>query len=180
MEEGWQQPRKGRTKSSGPRKNNPTPAQSIPGTQGNTNSFKDLGTEGETLPTNNIDQGEEGRGTKNKEIEGTSHASGGEESGGIQGTEEEENPPQRNEADQGTEEGEFSSGNETEGTSEAWDTPKRPGRGRKSKKEEREKESYKNILKGAHSTLEQAFNGRQTRKQEKVSQGGRPPSKNNQ
>jgi hypothetical protein len=179
-EEGWQQPRKGRAKSRGPRTNNPTPIQSIPGSQGNTNSFKDLENEGETPPTINSDQGAEGRGKENTEIEGTSHAAGGEDCGGTQGTEDKENPPQRNEADQGNEEGELSSGNETEGTSEAWDSPQRPSRGRKSKKAQREDESYKNILKGAQPTLEQVFDVRQTRKQAKVSHGGRPPPKSTQ
>jgi hypothetical protein len=82
--------------------------------------------------------------------------------------------------DQGHEEGEISSGSETEGTSEAWDTPKRPGRGRKSKKAEREKETYKNILKGAQPNLKQIIDVRQTRKQAKASQGGHSPPQSNQ
>jgi hypothetical protein len=179
-EEGWQQPRKGRAKARGPRANTPTPIQSNPGPQGNANSFKDLENEGETPPTLNSDQGAEGRGKEHIEIEGTSHAAGGKDSGGTQGTEDKESTPQRNEANQGNEEGEPSSGNETEGTSEAWDSPQRPSRGRKSKKAQREDESHKNILKGAQPTLEQVFDGRQTRKQAKVSHGGRPPPKSAQ
>jgi hypothetical protein len=179
-EEGWQQPRKGRVKNNGPRRDNPASTQSNPGTQGNTNSFKDLGNERDVAPTNNTSHREEGRGIQIQETEGTSHATGGEESGGTKGTKEEETLPPRNEADQGIEEGEISSGNETEGTSEAWDTPKRPGRGRKSKKTEREKEMYKNILKGAQPTLKQVIDVRQTRNQAKVSQGCHSPSKNNQ
>jgi hypothetical protein len=179
-EEGWQQPRKGRAKPSGLRKEQAPPAQSTQGIQRNTNSFKELGVEGETTPSITTGQGEEGRGIQNKEAEGTSYASGGKERGGTQGTEEEESQPQRIEADQGTEEGEISSGTETEGTSEAWDTPKRPGRGRKTKKAAREKETNKEILNGAQPTLEQVFDGRKTRKQARVSQGGRPPLQNNQ
>jgi hypothetical protein len=179
-EEGWQQPRKGRAKPTGPRRDNPTPTQSNPGIQGTTNSFKELGNEGEAPPSRNTGQGEEGRDTQNLEAEGTSKATEGAENGGIQGTEEGEIPPPRNGMAQGNEEGEISSGSETEGTSEAWDTPKRTGRGRKSKKAEREKETYKNILKGAQPTLKQIIDVRQTRKQAKASQGGHSPSQSNQ
>jgi hypothetical protein len=64
-EEGWQQPRKGRAKPTGPRRDNPTPAQSNPGIQGMKNSFKELGNEGEAAPSSNTGQGEEGRGAQN-------------------------------------------------------------------------------------------------------------------
>jgi hypothetical protein len=123
-EEGWQQPRKGRTKSTGPRRDNPTPTQSNPRIQGTTNSFNELGNEGEAVPSSNINHGEECSDAPNQEVEGTSKAPKGAENGGTQGTEEGEIPPPRNGADQGNEEGEISSGSETEGTTEAWYTPK--------------------------------------------------------
>jgi hypothetical protein len=179
-EEGWQQPRKGRSKPSGPRRDNPTSAPSNPRIQHTTNSFKELGNEGEAMPSSSTGQDEEGRKAQNQEVEGTSKASEGVEIGGTQGTKEGEIPPSRNEVEQGNEEGEISSWNETEGTSEAWDTPKRPSRGRKSRKAEREKEMYKNILQGAQPTLKQVIEVRQTRKQAKAFQGGHSPPQINQ
>jgi hypothetical protein len=170
-EEGWQQPRKGRTKSKGPRRDNPTPDQGNPGNIETTNSFKSLGNEGETADPSNIGQGEEERGDQIPETGGTPKA--------AEGVEKPISPP-RNGVDQGIEEGEISSGNETEGTSEAWDTPKRPGRGRKSKKAERDQETYKDVLKGAQPTIKQLIGVRQTRKLTKASQGGHSPPQNNQ
>jgi hypothetical protein len=178
--EGWQQPRKGKAKTNSLRKEQAPPVQSTQETQRNKNSFKELGTEGESAPSITTEQGGEGRGIQSKGAEGTSNDSGSKEKGGTQGNEEQESQPQRIEADQGTEEGEISSGTETEETSEAWDTPKRPGRGRKTKKVTREKETNKEILNGAQPTLEQIYDGRKTRKQAKGVQGGRPPLQNSQ
>ena len=90
-------------------------------------------------------------------------------------TEEEEKKksPQRMEAIQGIEEGEISSGSDSEGASEAWATPKKIGRGRKTKKIERYQETYKYVLKGSQPTIKQLISVRHTRKQSKASQGGR-------
>jgi hypothetical protein len=112
-EEGWQQPQKGRSKSKGPRRENPTPDQGNPGNIEMTNSFKALGNEGEMTDPSNAAQGEEERGDQILETGGTQKA--------AEGVEKPISPP-RNGADQGTEEGEISSGNESEGASEAWDT----------------------------------------------------------
>jgi hypothetical protein len=111
-------------KSNGPRRDNPTPAQGNPGNQETTKSFKELENEGETTVPSNTDQGEEGRGVQIQETGGTSKAAEGMENGVVQGIEEGEISHPRNGADQGIEEGEISLGNETGGTSEAWDTPK--------------------------------------------------------
>jgi hypothetical protein len=170
-EEGWQQPRKGRSKSKGPRRENPAPDQGNPGNIETTNSFKALGNEGETADPSNAAQGEEERGNQIPETGGTQKA--------AEGVEKPISPP-RNGADQGTEEGEISSGNESEGASEAWDTPKKPGRGRKSKKAERDQETYKDVLKGAQPTIKQLIGVRQTRKLTKASQGGHSPPQSNQ
>jgi hypothetical protein len=83
--------------------------------------------------------------------------------------------PPGNEEAQGIEEGEISSGNELEGASESWDTPKKPRRDRKTKKVERDQETYKDVLKGAQPTIKQMIRVRQTRKLTKASQGGHSP-----
>ena len=70
-------------------------------------------------------------------------------------TEEEEKfkSPPRKDARPNIEEGEVSSDSEYEGASDALATPKKIGRGRKSKKEERDKETYKYVLKGSQPTI---------------------------
>jgi hypothetical protein len=88
--------------------------------------------------------------------------------------------PPGNEEAQGIEEGEILSRNESEGASEAWDTPKKPGRGRKSKKAERDQETYKDVLKGSQPTIKQMIGVRQTRKLAKASQGGHSPPQSKQ
>jgi hypothetical protein len=77
------------------------------------------------------------------------------------------------------EEGEVSSDSDYEGTSDTIVTPKKIGRGRKSKKEEREKETYKDVLSGSQPTIRQLINVRQTRKHSRVPQGAHtsPPGK---
>jgi hypothetical protein len=88
--------------------------------------------------------------------------------------------PPGNEEAQGIKEGEISSRNESEGASEAWDTPKKPRRGKKSKKAERDQETYKDVLKGAHPTIKQMIGVRKTRKLAKASQGGHSPPQSKQ
>jgi hypothetical protein len=73
------------------------------------------------------------------------------------------------------EEGEVSSDNDYEGASDTISTPKKIGRGRKSKKEEREKETYKDVLSGSQPTIKQLINVRQTRKHSKALQGAHTP-----
>ena len=70
------------------------------------------------------------------------------------------------------EEGEISTGSDSKGASEAWATPQKKGRGRKTKKEERDQETYKDVLKGSQPTIKQLISVRHTRKQAKASQGG--------
>jgi hypothetical protein len=69
------------------------------------------------------------------------------------------------------EEGEVSSDSDNEGASDTIITPIKTGRGRKSKKEEREKETYKDVLSGLQPTIRQLINVRQTRKHSRAPQG---------
>jgi hypothetical protein len=96
-------------------------------------------------------------------------------------TEEEEQckSPPRKDARPDIEEGEVSSDSDYEGASDALVTPKKTGRGRKSKKEERDKETYKDVLKGSQPTIRQLINVRQTRKHSKASQGGQSSPQGN-
>jgi hypothetical protein len=57
------------------------------------------------------------------------------------------------EGSQGIEEGEILIGSDSEGTNEAWATPKKIGIGRKTKKKERDQETYKDVLRGSHPTI---------------------------
>jgi hypothetical protein len=109
-EEGWQQPWKGRSKSKGPRRENPALTQSNPGNREMENSFKALEKEGESEnPSKETQAGEE----KDGQVPDTG--------GTPKITEEMEKlvSPPGNEESQGIEEGEISSGNESEGASEA-------------------------------------------------------------
>jgi hypothetical protein len=54
-------------------------------------------------------------------------------------------------------------------------TPKKAGRGRKSKKEEREKETYKDVLNGSQQTIKQMIIVRTTRKHAKAHKGANTP-----
>jgi hypothetical protein len=172
-DEGWQQARKGKPKSKGPRSEKSAPTQDKnPGSKETVNSFNTLALEtgGETEEPSKDAQGEATRGTQTPEDRETQKT-----------TEEEEQnkSPQRIGVTQGTEEGEISSGSDSEGASEAWATPKKPGRGRKSKKAERDQETYKDVLKGAQPTIKQLISVRQTRKLSKASQGGHSPPQGN-
>jgi hypothetical protein len=77
------------------------------------------------------------------------------------------------------EEGEVSSDNGREGASDTIITPIKIGRSRKSKKEEREKETYNYVLSGLHPKIRKMINVRQTRKHSRAPQGAHisPPSK---
>jgi len=70
---------------------------------------------------------------------------------------------------QDIEEGEISTGSDSEGASEAWATQKKKGRGGKTKKEERDEETYKDVLKGSQPTIKHLISIRHTRKQAKAS-----------
>jgi hypothetical protein len=85
---------------------------------------------------------------------------------------EKKKSPQRMEGSQGIEEGEISTGSDSEGASETWATPKKTRRGRKTKKAERGQETYKDVLKGSQPTIKQLISVRHTRMQAKASQGG--------
>jgi hypothetical protein len=74
------------------------------------------------------------------------------------------------------EEGEVSSDSDSEGASDTIITPIKIGRGRKSKKEEREKETYKDVLNGSQPTIIQLINVRQTRKHSRAPQGAHTSS----
>jgi len=69
------------------------------------------------------------------------------------------------------EEGEVSSYSNSEGASDTIITPIKTCIGRKSKKEEREKETYKDILSGSKPTIRKLINVRHTRKYFKAPQG---------
>jgi hypothetical protein len=59
-------------------------------------------------------------------------------------------------------------------------TPKKQRRGRKSKIEEREKETYKDVLNGSQPTLKQVIKVIQTRKKSKAFQEGHQSPSGNQ
>jgi hypothetical protein len=61
------------------------------------------------------------------------------------------------------EEGEVSSDCNSEEDSDTDITPKKPSRGRKTKKDEREKETYRDVLSGSQPTIRQLISVRQTR-----------------
>ena len=73
------------------------------------------------------------------------------------------------------EEGEVSSDNDNEGASDTIATPKKIGRGKQSKMEEREKETQKDVLSGSQPKIRQLINVRQTRKHSKALQGAHTP-----
>jgi hypothetical protein len=69
------------------------------------------------------------------------------------------------------EEGEVSSDSDSEEVSDTIITPIKTDRGRKSKKEEREKETCKDVLSGSQPTIRQLINVSQTRKHSRAPQG---------
>jgi hypothetical protein len=69
------------------------------------------------------------------------------------------------------EEGEVSSDCNSEEESDTTITPKKPSRGRKTKKDEREKETYRDVLSGSQPTIRQLISVRQTQKQSRAPQG---------
>ena len=69
----------------------------------------------------------------------------------------------------------MSTDSDSTGTSGSIVTPKKVGRGRKSKKEEREKETYKYVLSGSQPKIRQLINVRTTRKQAKAHKGANTP-----
>jgi hypothetical protein len=71
--------------------------------------------------------------------------------------------------------GEVSTDSDSTDASGSIATPKKEGRGRKSKKEEREKETYKEVLNGSQKTIKQLINLRKTRKNAKAHKGANPP-----
>jgi hypothetical protein len=77
-----------------------------------------------------------------------------------------------NNKDPEVEEGEVFSDSNTEEDSGTDITPKKPNRGRKTKKVEREKETYKDVLNGSQPTIKQLISVRQTRKKSRAPQGG--------
>jgi hypothetical protein len=85
------------------------------------------------------------------------------------------NPPQQQDGLQNAEDGEIQVGSDSEEVNEIWISPKKKGRGRKSKIDERNQEAHNAVLNGSQSTIKSTFTGHQTRKQIKASQGGLPP-----
>jgi hypothetical protein len=130
------------------------------------NSFRILAKEAEEReqdPSKEVQEGgkegqnPEDKGNKPTEAEGTQN-----------------NSPQKQEGSQNIEEGEISIGSDSDEANEVWATPKKTGRGRKSKKAERDQEAYKDVLNGSQPTIKQLMTVRHTRKQAKASQGGHP------
>jgi hypothetical protein len=172
-EEGWQQARNGKPKVKGPLNEKTTPPQTkILGTKETENSFSILAKEvDEEEPDPSKDVQEEGeKGNQNPEDKGNPIA----EEEGAQ-----DNSPQRLEGSQNIEEGKISIASDSEDASEAWATPKKTGRGRKTKKAERDQETYKDVLKGSQPTIKQLINVRHMRKEAKASQGGHPSPQGN-
>jgi hypothetical protein len=83
------------------------------------------------------------------------------------------NSPQKQVGSQNIEEGEISLSSDSEEANEDWATPKKKGRGQKSKIAERNQEAHKAVLNGSQPTIPNVFH--KTRKQAKASQGGQPP-----
>jgi hypothetical protein len=177
--EGWQQPRRGRasSKEKGPRNEKTNPSQSKE--QGNqpetmtSNRFRGLDPEieksaGEAPQDLPIAEAEQGKSTPEAREEPMPERV--EEQGQTAGGKNLE--PE-------VEEGEVSSDSDSEGASDTIITPIKIGRGRKSKKEEREKETYKDVLSGSQPTIRQLINVRQTRKHSRAPQGAHisPPGK---
>jgi hypothetical protein len=71
--------------------------------------------------------------------------------------------------------GEVSPDSDYEGASDSIFTPTKEGKGRKSKKEERENETYKDILSGLQPTIKHLINVRMIRKHSKALQGAHTP-----
>jgi hypothetical protein len=165
-DEGWQQARKGKAKTKGQRSEKIVPTQAKnPGTKEKENNFSILARESgeEEADPSKEAQEEEARGNQTPEDKGNQ----------LPAEEGEKNKsPQRMEGSQDIEEGEISTGSDSEGASEAWATPQKKGRGRKTKKAERDQETYKDVLKGSQPTIKQLISVRHTRKQAKASQGG--------
>jgi hypothetical protein len=166
-EEGWQQARKGKSKAKGQRneQTNPPNANSS-GTKETENSFSIMAKEveeGEPSPSKEAQEG--AKRDQNSEEKGNHPA----EEEGVQ-----TNSPQRPEGSQNIEEGEISIGSDSDEANEVWVTPKKTGRGRKTKKAERDQETYKDVLNGSQPTIKQLISVRHTRKQAKASQGGHP------
>jgi hypothetical protein len=69
------------------------------------------------------------------------------------------------------EEGEVSSDCNSEEESDTDITPKKTSRGRKTKKAEREKETYRYVLSGSQPTIRQLISVKQTQKQSRAPQG---------
>jgi hypothetical protein len=166
-EEGWQQARKGKSKAKGQRIEQPVPpCAKNSGAKETENSFSILAKEvDEGVPDPGKDAQEGGKGNQNSEDKGQQPA----EEEGTQN-----NSPQKLESSQNTEEGEISIGSDSDEENEVWVTPKKTGRGRKTKKAERDQETYKDVLNGSQPTIKQLISIRQTRKQAKASQGGHP------
>jgi hypothetical protein len=90
------------------------------------------------------------------------------EKGKEKATEEQEENPY-------VEPGEVSTDSDSTDASGPIATPKKAGRGRKSKKEEREKETYKEVLNGSHKMIKQLMDVRKTRNKDKAHQGANNP-----
>ena len=133
------------------------------------NSFRNLAKEAEEReqdPSKEVQEGgkegqnPEDKGNKTTEEEGTQN-----------------NSPQKQDDNQNIEEGEISIGSESDEANEVWATPKKKGRGRKSKNAERNQEAYKDVLNGSQPTIQKMMTAHNTWKQAKASQGGHPPPK---
>ena len=166
-EEGWQQARKGKSKPKGQRNEQTVPQNTkSSGTKDTENSFNILAKEvdeGELVPSKEVQEGE--KGDQNFEDKGNQPI----EEEGVQN-----NSPHRLEFIQNIEDGEISIGSDSDEANEVWVTPKKTGRGRKTKKTERDQETYKDVLNGSQPTIKQLISIRHTRKQAKASQGGHP------
>jgi len=167
-EEGWQQARKGRSREKGQRREQAEPPKSkSTETPGKENNFRilDQNTEGSVQEPHRAipEEGKEDQQSKDKGISPI------EEEG------EQSNPPQHQDIRSNAEEGEIQLESEPEEANDSWVSPKKRGRGRKSKIDERNQEAQKAVLNGSQSTLKAAFPGIPTRKQIKASQGGPPP-----
>jgi hypothetical protein len=166
-EEGWKQAQKGRSKVRGQRNDQTIPPNAkSTGTNETENSFSILAKEVE-----------EGEPDPSKEVQEVEKEGQNLEDKGNQPAEEEgaqNNSPQRQEGSQNIEEGEISIGSDSDEVNEVLVTPKKTGRGRKTKKDESDQETYKDVLNRSQPTIKQLINIRHTQKKAKASQGGHP------
>jgi hypothetical protein len=157
-----------------PYERHPTPVPKHSRTQGNTNSFKDLETEGETAPSINSGQGEEGRGQKQRNRRNLMHLEA-RRVGGLKALRKKKAHHKGIEADQGMKKARSHQEMKQKGQVKLGTPQNGLAEGGSPKRRKERKETYKEYSQRCPANPRAGLRWRQTRKQAKVSQGGRPP-----